>query len=78
MEAFEQSFMGFEPVEKSAPPIESFMSTNWVKLKIQNRVVNATRNAKKKQMNKLLTDSHFQQNLFWPQIKMASYNITWL
>lgn len=48
MEAFEQSFMGFEPVEKSAPPIESFMYTNWVTLKIQNTVVNATLNAKKK------------------------------
>lgn len=53
MEAFEQSFMGFEPVEKSAPPIESFMYTNWVKLKIQSRLVNATLNAKKKKKKKI-------------------------
>lgn len=75
MEAFEQSFMGFEPVEKSAPPIESFMYTNWVTLKIQNTVVNAPLNAKKKP--KKLTDSHFQQNLYIPQIKMDNY-ITWI
>lgn len=60
MEAFEQSFMGFKPVEKSAPPIESFMYTNWVKLKIQSRLVNATLNAKKK---KNLIDSHLKSLL---------------
>lgn len=51
MEAFEQSFMGFEPVEKSAPPIESFMYTNWVKLNIQPMVVSANQNARERKKN---------------------------
>lgn len=63
MEAFEQSFMGFEPMEKSAPPIESFMYTNWVKLNIQNRVVNATLNAKKKK-NKEKKMIHILNKIF--------------
>lgn len=61
MEAFEQSFMGFEPVEKSAP-IESFMYTNWVKKNIQNMDANANQSARGQQ---ILTDSQFQWNLYF-------------
>lgn len=68
MEAFEQSFMGFEPVEKSAPPIESFMYTNRVKLNIQPMVVSANQNPRERK--KILTDSPFQQKLYLSKIKM--------
>lgn len=69
MEAFEQSFMGFEPVEKSAPPIESFMYTNRVKLNIQPMVVSANQKCQGEK-KKILTDSQFQQKLYLSKIKM--------
>lgn len=68
MEAFEQSFMGFEPVEKSAPPIESFMYTNRVKLNIQPMVVSANQNARERKKKYWLTHS-FNKSFTFPKLR---------